>query len=483
MLIPIGQENAVVRRDPWVALAIIVANFLVAAPVFLLQPARTDAIRDAAGRFEEYVVEHPYLELPTELMPLVPAEVLGKLARIRAQATQLGRLPPPEKLQKEQKELRARGNALLAARETLPWVRWGFVPAEASLLTAFTSMWIHSGWLHLLGNLLFFFATGPFLEDAWGRTLFAAFYVVSGLVAVSTHAVYFAGSQVPLVGASGAIAGVMGAFLIRLGASRIRFLFLPLIVLPFFRVTLLLPAFVVLPFWFLGQHWLARQAAAGDGVAYWAHVGGFAFGMVVAGLLRLAKVEERFIHPAIEAQVSLVQDAALERANEARFAGDWTTARREIRAALTRDPASLDGWREACEIALASGDAKELERAAPRLLELYAKAGEAPLGERFVRETLRDHPRLAGPRFLLAAAAFFGRTGDGRAALDLYARVHEGAPDAEEAFLALVRSGEVLSRAGNSQRARECYTAARAHRACTGHWPARVDSLLAALPA
>jgi tetratricopeptide (TPR) repeat protein len=181
--------------------------------------------------------------------------------------------------------------------------------------------------------------------------------------------------------------------------------------------------------------------------------------------------------------VSIVQEAALERANEARLAGDWATARREIRAALTKDPTSLDAWREACDIALASGDAKELERAAPRLLELYVKAGEAPLGEHFVQEIVRGHPQLAGPRFLLAAAAFYGRTGDGRAALDLYARAHEIAPDAEEAFLALVRSGEVLSRAGNSRRARECYTAARTHRACTGHWPARLDSLLAALPA
>lgn len=483
MLIPVGQENAVVRRDPWVAYAIILLNLLVAAPVFLLQPARAATIRDSARRFQEYVVQHPYLEVPAELRPLVPPEILGKLAQIRAQASQLGRLPPLDKLGQEQQELLARGSELLRARDALPWVRFGFVPAQPSLVAAFTSMWVHTGWLHLVGNLLFFFATGPFLEDAWGRPLFGVVYVLSGLVAAATHAVYFAGSMVPLVGASGAIAGVMGAFLIRLGAARIRFLFLPLIVLPFFRVTLLLPAFIVLPFWFLGQHWLARQAAAGAGVAYWAHVGGFAFGIVVAGVLRLARVEERFIHPGIERQVSLVQDEALERANEARLAGDWAAARREIRAALAKDPASLDAWREACEIALAAGDVKELERAAPRLLELYARAGETSLGERFVVDAVRDYPRLVSPRFLLAAAAFRDRAGDGRAALELYARVREDAADSEEAFLALVRSGEVLGRAGDATRARECYTAARAHRACSGHWPARIDGLLAALKA
>ena len=212
-------------------------------------------------------------------------------------------------------------------------------------------------------------------------------------------------------------------------------------------------------------------------------MGGFAFGVVVAGVLRLARVEERFIHPAIERQVSIVQDAALERASDARLAGDWATARREIRSALAKDPASLDGWREACEIALASGDTKELDRCAPRLLELYARAGESPLGVAFVQEALREHPGVAGPRFLLAGAAFHDRTGDGLGALRLYERAHEVAPESEEAFLALVRAGDVLVRAGDGRRARQSYQQARAHRACAGHWPAKIDGLLAGLPA
>lgn len=482
MLVPIGQEHGVVRRDPWVALAIILLNLLVAVPVFLGQPGRVASIREADGRFVEYVVEHPYLEVPRDLVSLIPAPVLGKLARIRAHTTEIGALPPPDDLDREQQELRGRGSALVRARAALPWVRWGFVPAQPSLVSAFTSMWVHVGWLHLIGNMLFFFATGPFLEDAYGRPLFALLYVASGLVAVASHAVYFAGSLTPLVGASGAVAGIMGAFLIRLGALRIRFLFLPMLVLPFFRVTLLLPAYVVLPFWFLGQHWLARHAVGGESVAYWAHVGGFVFGMIVAGLVRLAGVEERFIAPAIEREVSIVQDPALERANDARASGDWATARREIRKALAADPSSLDAWSEACEIALASGDTRELERCAPRLLELYTKAGESPLGTAFVQRAVREHPEAATPRFLLAAASFHDRIGDGHGALAFYDRVLDDAPDSEEAFLALYRSADVLRRAGSASRARQAYERARAHRACAGHWPARIEGMLAGLP-
>jgi membrane associated rhomboid family serine protease len=483
VLIPYGQEHGTVRRDPWVALGIIVLNVLVAAPVFLGQPGREAALDGAAGRLREFVVDHPYLEMPPDLVPFFPPEVLGKLARIRADATEAGALPPAEVLEREQGELRARGDALLGARAAMPWLRWGFVPAEPGLLAAFTSMWVHVGWLHLVGNMLYFFAAGPFLEDVYGRALFALLYVASGLVAVATHAVYFTGSPTPLVGASGAVAGVMGAFLIRLGASRIRFLFLPLLVLPFYRVTLLLPAFVVLPFWFLGQHWLARQAAGGDSVAYWAHVGGFAFGVVAAGVLRLARVEERYIHPAIEREVAIVQDPSLERANDARARGDWAAARREVRRALAASPSSLDAWSEACEIAIGSADARELERCAPRLLELYAKANEAPLGVELVRRVRSDHPQLATPRWLLAAAEFLDRTGDGRQALGLYEGVLEAAPGSEEGFLALVRSGDVLRRAGDATRSREAYRRARAHPACTGHWPARIDGILAGLGA
>jgi membrane associated rhomboid family serine protease len=481
MLIPYGQEHGTVRRDPWVACGIILLNVLVAAPVFLGQPGREAAAHEAVGRLREFVVEHPYLEVPPDLMPLFPPEVLGKLARIRAEAAEAGALPPADELDREQHELKARGDALVKARAAMPWLRWGFVPAQPSLVSAFTSMWVHVGWLHLIGNMLFFFATGPFLEDVYGRALFALFYVASGLVAVATHAVYFAGSVTPLVGASGAVAGVLGAFLIRLGASRIRFLFLPLLVLPFFRVTLLLPAFVVLPFWFLGQHWLARQAAGGDSVAYWAHVGGFAFGLLVAGVLRLARVEERFIHPRIEREVGIEEDPSLERANDARARGDWAAARQEIRRALAASPSSLDAWSEACEIALASGDARELERCLPRLLDLYAKANESTLGVDFVRRAFGERPALATPRLLLAAAGFHDRIGDGREALQLYERVLDLAPDSEEAFLALFRSGDILRRAGDARRSRDAYQRTRAHPACTGHWPARVDGILAGL--
>jgi len=279
----------------------------------------------------------------------------------------------------------------------------------------------HSGWLHLFGNLLIFSCLGPFLEDVYGRVMFLLLYLASGLAALATHAVYFAGSA------------------------------LPLLVVPLFRVHLLIPGYVLLPVWFLVQHW-SYHADEGSAVAYWAHVGGFSFGLVVAGLIRLLRIEERFINPSIEKKISMVQDPALERANEARLAGDLATARREVRKALVAAPRSLDAWSESCQIAMQAGDTAELERAAPKLLELYAQAGESRLADLFIREVVEEHPQLAGPRLLMTFAGHYERSGDTVGALLLYERVVELCPGQEAAagrhagsaaLLAPVRSSPV----------------------------------------
>src|SRR4029077_16637206 len=103
-----------------------------------------------------------------------------------------------------------------------------YVPAAPRAETALTSMFMHADWLHLIGNMLFLFLSGPFIEDCFGRSIYAGLYVASHLAGLWAHAAHQPESTIPLVGASGAIAGIMGAFLIRLGTKRIRFLFVPI---------------------------------------------------------------------------------------------------------------------------------------------------------------------------------------------------------------------------------------------------------------
>ena len=151
-------------------------------------------------------------------------------------------------------------------------------PDKNVYLAVLVSMFLHGGWLHLLGNMLFLWIFGNNIEDRLGSLRFLAFYLVSGFVATGAQVVFDAHSVVPLVGASGAIAGVMGAYLIWFPAAPIlTFIF-------FFLVEI--PASVWLVIWFVTQFFTSPTS----GVAYMAHIGGFVFGIVIALALRTPTV-------------------------------------------------------------------------------------------------------------------------------------------------------------------------------------------------
>jgi rhomboid family protein len=154
------------------------------------------------------------------------------------------------------------------------------------LVPVFSSMFIHGGWLHLIGNMLFLFVFGRSIEDRYGHGRFLFIYFLSGFGAAVTHIIFNAGSKVPTIGASGAIAGILGAYLVSFPTARIT----TLIPLFFFFWTVQLPALLVLLYWFLiqfvaGFQMLAIESATHGGVAWWAHVGGFLLGMILAIVL------------------------------------------------------------------------------------------------------------------------------------------------------------------------------------------------------
>jgi membrane associated rhomboid family serine protease len=148
----------------------------------------------------------------------------------------------------------------------------------------FRSMFLHASWLHLGGNMLYLWIFGSNVEDWFGRRAFLGLYFGSGIVAALTQTVLHANVCVPLVGASGAIAGVLGAFLVLYPGVRVR---VGVIFLRFFMKTFRLPALVVLGYWFLFQVFngitsLGADTLAGGGVAFFAHIGGFLTGALIA---------------------------------------------------------------------------------------------------------------------------------------------------------------------------------------------------------
>jgi membrane associated rhomboid family serine protease len=165
---------------------------------------------------------------------------------------------------------------------------WSVVPIRLMhghhAITLLTSMFMHSGWLHIIGNMVYLWAFGPAIEDAMGSFRFLFFYLAGGLIAMFAQVMGDPSSTVPVLGASGAIAAVMGAFIVIYPRDRIRTLLWFLI---FIRVTYI-PAVFLIGFWFLIQ--VLNVGSVADvrtgGVAYLAHIAGFLFGVVTGRLLR-----------------------------------------------------------------------------------------------------------------------------------------------------------------------------------------------------
>jgi len=180
--------------------------------------------------------------------------------------------------------------------ENQPFKKWGSVPKNWSPITAITSAFLHGGWLHLIGNMLFLWMVGCNIEDRWGPWFFSGFYILGAIISSGVDALSRLDSTGPGIGASDAIGAVMGAFLSRYARTKIRFAFFYAIVFVPKMLTFSAPAFIMLPLWFLVEL-LYGMSGIETGVAHWAHIGGFAFGVATGLTLWLTGVEKKYFIP------------------------------------------------------------------------------------------------------------------------------------------------------------------------------------------
>ena len=163
---------------------------------------------------------------------------------------------------------------------------YGFVPAFPSLLTVFTSMFLHGGFDHLLGNMWYLWIFGDNVEDKFGRLRFIFFYLLSGLAATATHYITNSSSTIPAIGASGAVSGVLGAYLVLFPHAKVKYV-------SRYHVGSM-PAYAMIGFWFFLQlifGTISFVGGVGSGVAFWAHVGGFLFGFLVTKIIFKSKLK------------------------------------------------------------------------------------------------------------------------------------------------------------------------------------------------
>jgi membrane associated rhomboid family serine protease len=183
-----------------------------------------------------------------------------------------------------------------------------YVPERANFFGLFTYMFAHAGVWHLAGNMWFLFLCGLSLEDRWGRLPFGIYYLVAGVVAAGVHHVATTEPSAALIGASGAVAGAMGAFVVLFATTKIRFVgFLGIRLVSFAA-----PAYVMLPLWVVTEV-LYGMILGDSGTAHWAHVGGFGFGALVAGGFRIFGIDRR-LDDAVERAVVLGDDPRVDAA-------------------------------------------------------------------------------------------------------------------------------------------------------------------------
>lgn len=464
MLIPIGHEDQRVTRLPWVTIGLIAANVAVFLAFF---PMAAQQATDTHQRFRDLVHfarEHPYLRLPEEVPQVIPTM----------------RLPvnlSADVLAEQQAQLDRLINDFRASRSRSVYRTYGYIPGQPSLLTLFTPMFMHGGWLHLLGNMLFLWLSGTSLEDRWGRVLFPILFLVSGIAGTLAHGAMNSQGDIPMVGASGAIAGLMGAFLIRLATTRIRFFYW----IYFARGTFYAPAYVVLPLWLLQQFSMASSPIMG-GVAVWAHIGGFGVGVAAALLIRLTGLEVRVLAPAIEKKTTWTPSERLGAALGKLDRGDADGAIRELETLLRSRPDNIEARASLITAYSGKGDHVAAGRESARLVGGYLKARDMAGAMAAFREHKQTYPDVPlAMRDQVALAAHCERAQDYPEAAALYQEAIRAWPDDPLAPKALVGYGRLTLQVFNRpEEALPLFEQAQVHPRATAEFQQASTELLVA---
>lgn len=393
ILLPISHEDLRTRRWPAVTTAIVVVTIAASTLFLFRERAAERAVADAQRLATFYYRDHPYLRLrPAQPGDLTEDDLPPELTQFL-----------PTGRDAEQKHLDDLVRSAQRQREHLPLLTWAWIPAKKNLVGLFTHALLHGGVLHLGFNLWFLVLTGVNLEDRWGRRVFPLFYVAAAIVAALAHAYFTTRADIPMIGASGAIAGAMGAFLVLFARTKIRFYYWPNL-----RTrTFLAPAWLMLPLWFGGELFDGLMTP-NDGVARFAHVGGFAFGALFAMGMRWSGLDHR-LDTNIEKTLVSERDPRLAEADAMIQTRQFADAFALLDAFLAERPMDIDARLLALRASESAGDTARRAAAFAGLVATYGRAGQIE------------------PMVALHAEAIAGGLGDAIAAADhaRVARIHE----------------------------------------------------------
>lgn len=333
-IIPIGSEEGV-RRLPYITIGLIVVNtiiYFITSIIFSGQVRDLERVHQELFEIEERFV-YKIIETDPELLRT------GDINEWRERFKEGDIIPVDSEYFATWKKLYDEYERIQAG---LVFEQLGFKPNQFDIIKMFTSMFIHANFFHLLFNMLFLWLVGCNIEDDWSWKIFLGLYFLSGFFACLMHFIVFPKSPVPLVGASGAIAGVMGAFMIRHYRTKIRFAyFLWFFFRPYFG-TFSVYAGIALPFWFV-QQILGVSWSSESGTAYWAHIGGFIFGAAVSTTFRFLGIEKKYIAPMVEESFEKYKvSPSMKEATQRMDSGDTAGALPMLLTIINEEPYNYD---------------------------------------------------------------------------------------------------------------------------------------------
>lgn len=486
MLIPLRHSQMTARRWPVVTFALIALNLI----VFLmtnsaldedsqkLAQAKVHILMLAAAHPEATIPEpaHDFVEKFKQTKPKVWQELQRPDrpvedafdARIRAFDFMTDVQAEMDTLAAEYAEIQA--NSITQ--------KYAFIPAEHKPISYLTSMFMHGGWMHLIGNMWFLWLAGFVLEDAWGRPLYGVFYILAGFAATQFYLWTNPGSITPTLGASGAVAALMGAFLVRYPKLKIEMAWLLWLGLRPRLYRFNMAAYWLLPLWLASEIFSGTLFGTSGGVAHWAHVGGFVAGALFALALKFTGIDAK-MNQAIEEEVSWQAAPEIVQATEMLDRNDLPGAIAVLEEYLQAHADAVDAYVLLEQAYWRSGKTAEYHDTVVRSIGLYLKtnASEAALNayEEFVKSG-GDREQLCPATWLKLA-----RTAEASDRMDQavneYKLLAQSYPEHKESLQAQLAAAKIyLKKLSQPQAALQMFEAASASPVPHLDWQPVIDA-------
>ena len=463
MLIPIGHERMSARRLPIITLALIIINVV----AFLLTHRTIEKQGSELGEVKKHILilsaMHPDLAMPEDAQKFVNTfhehnEKLwihlqdGNREVIDAWDARMRLVDEPSAEQEEMDTLTSQYSEMAKSALT---EQYAFIPAERKPITYITANFLHGGWLHLIGNMWFLWLAGFILEDAWGRTIYTIIYFLAGASALQFHLWMNPGSIIATLGASGAVAALMGAFLVRFPTLKIEMAWL----LRFRLIRFKAAAYWLLPLWLVSEIFSGALFGQYSGVAHWAHVGGFAFGAAISLLLKVTGLEHR-LDEAVESKVSLSGDEELLEIGET-LQSNVAEALSKLQDYVKAHPDSIDACLLLQQAYSRQGEIPAYQETVLKLCGLHLKARDTDAALQDYEDFTKSGGKEIPAALWLDLARALETKGDFERAVQEYGKLAGAYPAARQSLVAQINAARVcLAKLSRAQEALNLYEAA-----------------------